>query len=96
MFLILLTYQKPLEIVDALLEEHIAFLNAGYDQGIFVVSGRQVPRTGGVIVARAPSREALMDTLAGDPFYREGAARYEVIEFVPGKAAADCQGLLLT
>ncbi|WP_428558996.1 MAG: YciI family protein [Solidesulfovibrio sp. DCME] len=94
MFLVLLHYVKPVAAVDALLEEHIRFLEGHYAQGTFVLSGRQVPRTGGLILARADSREALMAVLAGDPFWREGAARYEVVEFVPSKAAPELACLL--
>ena len=50
--LIVLTYVKPLEEVDALLPAHVAWLDQGYAQGLFLVSGRRVPRTGGVIVTR--------------------------------------------
>jgi len=89
MFLVLLTYEKPLEVIDALLEEHVRFLDEYHGQGVLLLSGRQVPRTGGLILARAGSREALMGILSRDPFWREGAARYEVIEFLPGKAAPE-------
>ena len=51
MFVLLLGYIRPIEEVDALMREHVAWLNEHYDAGRFVVSGRRVPRTGGVIVA---------------------------------------------
>lgn len=94
MFLVLLTYVKGLEVVDGLLEEHCRFLDAHYADGTFVMSGRQVPRKGGLIMAKAASREALLAVLAGDPFMREGVARYDVVEFVPSKAAPDLACLL--
>lgn len=94
MFLVLLTYVKGLDLVDALLDEHVRFLEANYAAGTFLLSGRQTPRKGGVILARAPSREALMTVLAGDPFMREGAARYDVVEFTPSKAAPELACLL--
>ncbi len=94
MFLVLLTYEKPLSVIDALLEEHVRFLETQYRQGLFLLSGRQEPRAGGVILARAESREALLAVLDQDPFRREGAARYEVIEFTPTKAAPELAGLL--
>lgn len=94
MFLVLLTYAKPLSVIDALLEEHVRFLETQYRQGLFLLSGRQEPRAGGVILARAESREALLAVLDQDPFRREGAARYEVIEFTPTKAAPELAGLL--
>lgn len=94
MFLVLLTYEKPLSVIDALLEEHVRFLETQYRQGLFLLSGRQEPRTGGIILARSESREALLAVLDQDPFRREGAARYEVIAFTPTKAAPELAGLL--
>jgi len=94
MFVVLLTYEKPLETIDALLAGHVRFLEEQYARGVFLASGRRVPRTGGVILARAESSEALLRILADDPFYREGAARYELIEFSPTKAAPGLKALL--
>jgi uncharacterized protein YciI len=94
MFLILVTYEKDLDTIDALLPGHIAFLDEHYASGTFLLSGRRLPRTGGVILARADSRQALMDILSRDPFRRAGAARYEVIEFIPTKAAPGLTELL--
>ena len=94
MFVVLLTYTKPLDVIDALLEEHVRFLDANYARGVFLASGRREPRTGGVILARAQSRGALETILADDPFSREGAAAYEVIEFIPGKVTPQLDGLL--
>lgn len=94
MFIVLLTYKKSLDVIDALLAEHVRYLDANYTRGVFLVSGRREPRTGGVILARAESRQALEAILADDPFAREGAADYEVIEFIPGKVAPQLAGLL--
>ena len=94
MFVVLLTYKKSLNVIDALLEDHIRFLEANYAGGVFLASGRREPRTGGVILAQAKSRQALETILADDPFYREDAADYEVIEFIPGKVAPQLAGLL--
>ena len=94
MFVVVLTYKKSLDVIDALLEEHIRFLEAHHAGGVFLASGRREPRTGGVILAQAKSRQALETILADDPFYREGAADYEVIEFIPGKVAPQLAGLL--
>jgi len=94
MFVVLLTYEKELETIDALLGEHILFLEAQYAAGVFLLSGRREPRTGGVILARCESREALLAILAGDPFWREGAARYDVVEFVASKAGVGLHDLI--
>lgn len=93
MFSIHLTYTATLEPVDALLEEHVAYLDEHYESGHFLASGRRVPRTGGVILARAESRDALDAILRRDPFFREGLADYDVAEFVPTKVAPGLEAL---
>lgn len=83
MFIISLTYIKSLEAVDALLEEHITYLKEQYTLGNFLASGRKVPRTGGVILARAASCEEIEAIVTLDPFHRHGVAEYEITEFSP-------------
>jgi uncharacterized protein YciI len=83
MFIISLTYIKPLEEVDALLDEHVAYLKVQYALGTFLASGRKVPRTGGVILARTVSREEIETIITLDPFYTHGVAEYEITEFSP-------------
>jgi len=81
-FVVNLTYIKPLTEVDAHLEAHMRFLKTQFERGVFVASGRKVPRDGGVILARSDSREALWKVLEQDPFHRAGIARFDVIEFI--------------
>ncbi len=89
MFLVNVHYVLPLEEVDEALSDHIAFLEENYNKGVFVVSGRKVPRTGGIIVARNVDRRELDAILEEDPFKQRGIAVYEVTEFVASMAAAD-------
>ncbi len=83
MFIIELTYIKPIEAVESALEAHIAFLNRYYDLGVFVCSGRKNPRTGGIIICNVEGQEALQSVISEDPFYQNEIAEYKVIEFVP-------------
>jgi uncharacterized protein YciI len=85
MFVVLLTYRKPLEDVEKYLAEHVEFLDAQYAAGVFIASGRRVPRTGGVILANGVDMAKLDAILARDPFKREGIAEYEIVEFLPTK-----------
>lgn len=85
MFVILVNYVKSLNEIDAHLETHRRFLDEGYAAGYFLVSGPQVPRTGGVILAQAPNAEELKAFINKDPFKQAGAATYEVVEFFPLK-----------
>lgn len=88
MFLILLSYKKPLAQVDLLVAEHRAFLERHYASGQFLLSGRKEPRTGGVILATAGSRAEIEEIVRGDPFHREAIADYDIVEFLPSMADA--------
>jgi uncharacterized protein YciI len=87
MFVLLLTYTKPLEEVDALMRDHMKWVNEQYAAGRFVVSGRQVPRTGGVILARGDDRDEIDAIAAADPFVKSGVATVDVIQFRASQAA---------
>lgn len=87
MFIITLTYTRPLEEVDPLLDAHIAWLKEGYAAGLCIASGRKVPRDGGVLLSKAGSRQQLDAWLARDPFALGMVARYDVTEFTPSMTA---------
>lgn len=94
MFIVVLTYQAPIEEVDAHLKAHIEFLDHYYEQGVFVASGRQVPRVGGVILAKAENPEALRAVVDADPFLTSGVATAEIIEFTPTRAIPSLSALV--
>lgn len=81
MFVVLLTYIADLSEVDACLPEHVEWLKAGLADGTLLIAGRQVPRTGGVLIATGESREAAEAWAASDPFVVRGVATAEVVEF---------------
>ena len=87
MFVLLLTYVRPLAEVDALMREHMAWLNEHYAAGRFLVSGRRIPRTGGVIVARGDDRDEIEALAATDPFVTGGVATCEVVQFRASQTA---------
>lgn len=93
MFIVTLTYIRPIEEIDALLPAHLDWLKRGYAAGVLVASGRKVPRDGGVILARAADRGALDALIAEDPFARGGVARYDVTEFTPTMTAPGLEAL---
>lgn len=82
-FILLVTYTAPLTRVDALLDSHRTWLDGHFAEGRFLVSGPQVPRVGGTILATAESRRQIDDLVATDPLVLGGAASYTVVEFIP-------------
>jgi len=89
MFVIELIYKAPLAQIDAHMAAHMQYLKKHYASGTFVVSGRKVPREGGVIVAVAESRERVEAIAGEDPFCVRGLADFRVIEFRASQRAAD-------
>jgi uncharacterized protein YciI len=92
-FVVTLSYTVPLETVDQLLPEHVAWLDRQYARGSMLASGRRVPRTGGVLLIRADDRAELDAILAEDPFHEAGIAEYQVVEFTPTLTATGLEGL---
>lgn len=74
-----------LHLVDEYLEPHRDFLSKCYSQNLFIASGPQIPRTGGVILSQIKDRSQLEELLNQDPFKINGVAEYTVIEFTPLK-----------
>jgi uncharacterized protein YciI len=84
-FLIEVTYLAPFEQIAEVVGEHRAFLQTGFDRGWLLMSGPRVPRTGGLIVARAPSLEELQAFFTHDPYQLKKMASYQYSEFDPVK-----------
>jgi uncharacterized protein YciI len=93
MFIINLNYIAPLEKIDARMKEHMVFLNQCYKEDIFIASGRKIPRTGGIILARAKSKEALEQLMQNDPFISEALAEFTIIEFQTSQSHPDFKKL---
>lgn len=89
MFVIELSYKVDLSVIDAHMREHMAFLRKHYAAGTFLISGRKVPRDGGIILALGEDRAAIEGLMHEDPFVREGLADCRVIEFRASQRADD-------
>ncbi len=94
MFVIELIYKAPLPEIDAHMKAHMAFLTAQYAAGHFVVSGRKVPRDGGIIIAVGDSRAQIEAIVRQDPFCSRGLADFRIIEFRASQKATDIQARL--
>ena len=91
MFVIELTYKAGLPEIDARMPAHVTFLKKYYASGHFLVSGRKIPRDGGIIMAVGASRRELEAIVAEDPFYIHGLAEFRIIEFRASQRADDIQ-----
>jgi uncharacterized protein YciI len=72
----------------------MAYLKKYYAAGQFLVSGRKVPREGGIILAVGESREQVEALVRQDPFVARGLADFRVIEFRETQRADSIDALL--
>ena len=91
MFVIELTYKAPLTEIDAHMAAHVIFLTKYYASGNFLVSGRKIPRDGGIIMAVGKSRRQIEAIVKEDPFYEHDLADFRIIEFRASQRADDIQ-----
>ena len=91
MFVIELAYKAALTEIDAHMKAHMAFLEKYYASGHFLVSGRKIPRDGGIILAVGANRAEIEAIAREDPFCKRGLADVRVVEFRASQRAADIQ-----
>ena len=91
MFVIELIYKASLAQIDAHMKAHVKFLKKYYDSGNFLVSGRKIPRDGGIIIAVGKSRPETEAIVREDPFIQRGLADFRIIEFRASQRADDIQ-----
>lgn len=94
MFIIELKYLADLSEIDASMRPHMTFLKKHYAEGRFLISGRKVPREGGIILALGESREEIEGIVKQDPFVSRGLAEYRIIEFNASQRAESIDALL--
>ena len=94
LFVVELTYKAELGAIDAVMAEHVAYLKKYYDAKVFLVSGRKVPRDGGIILAVAENRTRVDAIAREDPFFAHGLCDFRIVEFRPSQRAATLDELI--
>lgn len=89
MFIVTMTYKKPLSVVDQFVAAHRAYLDIGYQQNFLIASGPKNPRDGGILISQLKERKILEKFLAEDPFILNEVAEFQIVEFSPVKYHQD-------
>lgn len=63
------------------MKPHVSYLKKYYKINKFIFSGRQIPRTGGIILCSAKDLKEVEEIIDEDPFITNMLARYEIIPF---------------
>jgi uncharacterized protein YciI len=91
LFVVELDYKVPLARIDAAMPAHVRFLKKYYASGNFLVSGRKIPRDGGIILAVAQSTQQVDSIMREDPFCAQKLADYRIIQFRASQHADDIE-----
>jgi uncharacterized protein YciI len=86
-YLMISTYIKPLDEVDALREAHLEYLAALEKRGLVVSAGRQDPPVGGVIIFGVGTEAEALELIGQDPYVLESAATYTATGWKPTRGA---------
>ena len=83
LFVLVVTYIATAEALEEYREEHTHFVSTCYDNGVFITSGPQIPKLGGIAIAKSKNKKELRAIVSKDPFAMHNLAEYQIIEFKP-------------
>ena len=95
MFLVLLEFADQRGRASELMDGHKAWLQRGFDDGVFLLSGNLQPQRGGALVAHNTSLAALQSRVADDPFVVHGVVSAQVLEIAPSRTDERLKAFLL-
>ena len=80
MYLIIVSYSQPPNIVEPHFKEHCKWLNKYINLGIFLASGPKKSHLGGAFLVRSIHKKELNEILAEDSYYKADVADYLITE----------------
>jgi len=86
MFVVLLEFSDNKDQAGQFMTEHNAWLQSGFDDGVFLASGSLQPKRGGAILAHGTALADLQNRVNKDPFVVENVVHAEILEISPSKA----------
>lgn len=94
MFIIQLNFSSNKPQAGQFMQGHKEWLQSGFDEGIFLLSGSIKPNTGGCILASNTSHEELLARVNKDPFVIENIVQASIMEIDVSKAHHQLEFLL--
>lgn len=94
MFVVLLRFSDNKSQVAEFMEGHKAWLQSGFNDGVFLLAGSLQPNLGGGIVAHNTSLADLQSRVGNDPFVVENVVNAEILEISASKADSRLEFLI--
>lgn len=86
MFIVLLKFSGNKANAAQWMEGHKAWLQRGFDDGVFMLAGSLTPSLGGAVLAHRTTMEDLRARVDADPFVVENVVSAEIMEIAPARA----------
>jgi uncharacterized protein YciI len=86
MFLVLMRFGPARAKAGDYMEGHRRWLQRGFDEGVFVLSGSLKPNLGGAVLAYNTTLDDLQQLISEDPFVAHDVVQAEVLELAAAKA----------
>jgi uncharacterized protein YciI len=84
MFIITLKFADKTK-APQFMDGHNAWLERGFDDGVFLLAGSLRPNAGGAIIGHNASRADVEARVQQDPFVVEGVVGADILEVAPGR-----------
>jgi len=88
MFVVFLRFSENKDRAGPFMDGHKRWLQRGFDDGVFLMSGSLPPNSGGGILAHNATRPELESRVNEDPFVAEDIVRAEIVEVAPSRTDA--------
>lgn len=85
MFVVTLKFSDNKSGAAELMEGHKAWIQRGFDRGLFLMAGSLQPNMGGGIIAHGSSQSELEAFVGEDPFVAENVVTAEILEITPAR-----------
>jgi uncharacterized protein YciI len=85
MFVVLLKFSDNKSQAGTFMGGHNEWLESGFDDGVFLLSGSIQPSSGGAVLAHNTSFSDLQNRVNEDPFVQENVVIAEILEIMPGR-----------
>lgn len=85
MFIVMFPFGDNRSKASNLMDAHNRWIQKGFDDGVFLLTGGLQPQRGGAILAHNTTETELADRIAQDPFVAEGVVTSEVVAITPGQ-----------
>ncbi|MEW8414319.1 MAG: hypothetical protein AB2728_14500 [Candidatus Thiodiazotropha sp.] len=85
MFVIILKFSVNKSQAGTYMSGHTAWLERGFDEGVFLLAGTIQPGLGGALFAHNASLSDLQSRISDDPFVAQEVVSAEILEITPGQ-----------